>query len=211
MKRTYIILGCHRSGTSLTAMLCYSAGLHLGRELYGALPSNPMGHYEAVDFMYLQENLLKEAGGNWFNVPDFFTLEKVFLRHLNEIKHIIEKNKKDVWGWKDPRNSIFFPFYIKYKLIEYPHLIICWRNAYSVAKSIEKRDKFSFDKALSIVISYYDIIRKNLARFTDIPTLHILYENYFLNPERECLKLKEFLKLNKMPNINLIKKDLKHF
>src|ERR1700754_1667907 len=57
-----IILGMHRSGTSLAASLLQSAGLDVGLRLMEANWSNPRGHFEDMDFVDFQRASLAQLG-----------------------------------------------------------------------------------------------------------------------------------------------------
>ena len=59
-----LILGMHRSGTSLAASLLESAGLHVGQRLLGANASNPRGHFEDEDFVEFQQAVLRRLDMN---------------------------------------------------------------------------------------------------------------------------------------------------
>ena len=52
-----LILGGHRSGTSLISGLLWHAGLHMG-ELLAAGPDNPRGFFESVAVLAAHEALL---------------------------------------------------------------------------------------------------------------------------------------------------------
>lgn len=108
-----VVLGMHRSGTSLVARWLNECGLFLGDELYGASEFNPHGYFEDVDFIRLHQALLEEQGLHpsgheqpvCRNTPlsgaDLDTLE-TFLR---------SKSKPEPWGWKDPRTCLFLDGY----------------------------------------------------------------------------------------------------
>jgi len=57
-----IILGMHRSGTSLAAALLQSSGLDVGERLMEGNWSNPRGHFEDMDFVELQRAALVRLG-----------------------------------------------------------------------------------------------------------------------------------------------------
>ncbi len=59
-----IIIGMHRSGTSLTASLLQSAGLHIGRNLMGPSEGNVKGHFENLDFFEFHRQVLRSQGIN---------------------------------------------------------------------------------------------------------------------------------------------------
>ena len=49
--RPLLILGMHRSGTSLLAALLEDWGVHIGETLVGADVGNPRGHFEDRDIL----------------------------------------------------------------------------------------------------------------------------------------------------------------
>jgi hypothetical protein len=65
-KSFVLVLGCHRSGTSVTANVLQILGCNLGDELLGAHPdSNPLGHFENLAALGFIENLLEQLGTDW--------------------------------------------------------------------------------------------------------------------------------------------------
>lgn len=45
-----VITGMHRSGTSFAASLLHDAGLYLGGRMLAPHASNPLGHFEDLEF-----------------------------------------------------------------------------------------------------------------------------------------------------------------
>jgi hypothetical protein len=66
---TIVILGMHRSGTSTIARILASIGINMGERIMGANESNPFGHYENLDFVELNDEILINAGGSWKKPP----------------------------------------------------------------------------------------------------------------------------------------------
>ncbi len=73
-QKTIIVLGMHKSGTSLVAGALKKAGVNMGDNLLGRHWSNPLGHFEDMDFFRLNRKILREVGGGWDNPP---SLDKV--------------------------------------------------------------------------------------------------------------------------------------
>jgi len=69
MNKTVIVLGMHRSGTSMVSGVLNILGVDIGKDLLGNHWSNPLGHFENNDFRNLNTQILKEAGGDWLNPP----------------------------------------------------------------------------------------------------------------------------------------------
>ncbi len=193
----------HRSGTSLTSCICQDLGVNIGKNLIGANSSNPAGHFENIEFMTFHEKLLKHAGGNWNNIPSQDDLHKSFDDNICEAKSIINKNKSEIWGWKDPRSTLFFDKYIQ--LLENPMLLICFRNSYNVAKSLYNRDKISIKDGLKLANIYDRFIIEGLNKINySIPILYIPFEDYFIDKYKQIDMIRDFIGSQNIPNYNLV-------
>ena len=111
-KKVLIIVGMHRSGTSLVTQWLYKCGLHVGDHLMEASIANVQGHFEDLDFVNAHVNMLrkkrlKASGLTVYNIDNIDEQNKA------ELKKIIQqKNKEhDEWGWKDPRTCLFLDTY----------------------------------------------------------------------------------------------------
>ena len=69
IKKEVIILGMHRSGTSMIAGILECLGVNLGENQLGKQWFNPLGHFEDVDFLSLNKDILASAGGSWDQPP----------------------------------------------------------------------------------------------------------------------------------------------
>ena len=106
-----LVLGCHRSGTSVTANILQILGCNLGDELLSAHPdSNPLGHFENLAALEFNENLLEQLGTDWRNSQPLRAH-----RYLEEIKPkveilldklIQELVEKNVTALKKPRVAL---------------------------------------------------------------------------------------------------------
>jgi hypothetical protein len=97
----------HRSGTSATAAMCQAAGLFIGDRLVEALPSNPEGHFEDVDFHLLTRAIIADNGfpDNGFvsDVP----IEVSARREKGLEALLVKRRARGIpWGWKDPRSVL---------------------------------------------------------------------------------------------------------
>jgi len=196
---TFIILGLHRSGTSLTACLLHHLGVHLGDTLIGANEGNPKGHYENIDITLTHEEWLRELGGSWCEVPSVAKVCNSLERFVPKAKELVEKHKKDgLWGWKDPRNTIFLPVYLElYQqgLLGNLKVMVCTRNFVSAARSVCIRDKFDQQKAFKVVFAYLEHLQHNLNLLflEKIPVLFVEFEKYF-NPKFARSQVEEIVR-----------------
>jgi len=128
----------HRSGTSLLGNWVSSLGLHLGEKFYKPSVYNPKGYFEDIDFLNLHKNMLPYYGidrGGHEVIHKF----KITNTHRNEIiKLLNKKNKKEQWGWKDPRTVLFLETYKE--LISDGLYIVVFRTWENVVKSLIKRE-----------------------------------------------------------------------
>ena len=105
-----IILGMHRSGTSLVAGMLHKMGVSMGSSFLSSDKFNPLGYFEDLDFLGINKGILENAGGSWKKPPtidDMLGKSKKFRNIIHETIHkkqsIAGKRK---WGWKDPRNCL---------------------------------------------------------------------------------------------------------
>jgi len=210
--KTIIIVGMHRSGTSLVAGLCHIVGICMGFRFLKSDRFNPKGYFEDAEFVRFHIELLEAAGGSWSQIPSFHLLQDCFQRQIQKAKKLVEsRSQRDLWGWKDPRTSLFLELWIP--LVKNPHVIVCWRNPLDVARSLESRDKFDLKKSLHLCYIYSEKILTAL-NHAKVPTLHVIFEKWFQSEESRCNQLRllsEFLKISfdNPETTNFIQEDLR--
>src|SRR3954447_9808557 len=148
-----ILLGMHRSGTSLIARLLDDLGLFQGAEL--------QDDHESVYFMDVNDLLLKRVGAAWDNPApvrgfldngDALRLTAACVRADLESKRLAgylglkrylkckSLRKLDVpWGWKDPRTVFTLPLWLR--LFPSARFVYIVRNGVDVASSLRVREQ----------------------------------------------------------------------
>ena len=144
-KRTLIIAGMHRSGTSLISNWLTKCGLQLGEELLGPGWGNEDGHFEDVEFLKMHEevlnsNNLPSSGLTDVQIDSFSIYEKEKLKSIIKIKQQLY----DQWGWKDPRTCLFLDVY--QELLPDACYLIILRDYQSVVSSLLRREFKAVDK-----------------------------------------------------------------
>ncbi|KSW10770.1 hypothetical protein CF15_08305 [Pyrodictium occultum] len=144
--KTIIVLGMGRSGTSMVAGILHILGVNMGERLLGAHWSNPLGHFEDLDFVELNEEILRAAGGSWDNPPAREAILAVAPRFYDRIRPLAEEERRrhEVWGWKDPRTSLTVELYLPH--LENPYFIVCHRDWEAIARSLKRRDGMSIER-----------------------------------------------------------------
>ena len=144
-----LIIGMHRSGTTMMAGLLRRAGVYMGRKLGK--------NDEALYFRSLNRWLLTQAGGSWtYPQPVHDLLEDPPARKLAReylalqlnaprflgywgIRGTVHGKKGQAWGWKDPRNTFTLPLWLE--LFPNARVIHMERHGVDVAESLYVRRK----------------------------------------------------------------------
>ena len=143
MNKTFIVLGCHRSATSLVAKALHEAGVHMGEELLSNLPDNPEGHFEDMDF--LKKNVEILGGDNW-DQPD------TPLQDADTSQLLKQKDNKPLWGWKDPRTCLTIDKY--YDHLDDPIILASFRKPDMVGKSLARRGDMTEEEGIALAKAY---------------------------------------------------------
>lgn len=122
------ILGMHRSGTSMFTRALQLLGLSLGEPLMAPQPDNPKGFWENEFFYQVDVRILQAMGAH----PSGYGTADV-LRRIPDLSQQVERTEETLgvietyvteqfrsqplWGWKDPRTVLLFPFWL-HSLVE---------------------------------------------------------------------------------------------
>jgi len=192
-----IVLGMHRSGTSLIAELIHRWGA-FGR-VGECLPSNQWnarGYWELAPLVSLNRKLLRETGSNWSFPPsqkrdaDLAALAS-HPKYRNEALSLIASMNLECghsWFWKDPRLSLLLPFW--QQLWGQPRYVICLRDPFEICSSLQERDNLSLSVSLMLWHRYMVSILEWTRGF---PAIVMSYSKVLGNPQRECERLANFL------------------
>jgi hypothetical protein len=196
MAKIIIVLGCHRSGTSMIAGVLSKMGVFMGDDLImDTMPENPKGYYEDREAVAINAELLEAANGGWEDLP---TTEEIleaadrcpefgqrmtdFIGKRSEAHHI--------WGWKDPRTMATFPAWMPHLEGHGVQLVTIQRKFSTVCESIFVREKGDMPRqdVEDLVQSYVerlDIIEQQ----TRYPCHSLQYEDVLLSPYSYVLGL----------------------
>ena len=141
-----IIIGMHRSGSSLLVKVLQELGVFMGNDFEE--------NNESMFFNKINDWLLSQAGASWDCPENFNHLSNDFKDLMVEIVQRKLKNtylkkylgssyrsiydSSFIWGWKDPRNT--FTIDVWKEIFTKPKVIHIYRNPVDVINSLTKRE-----------------------------------------------------------------------
>lgn len=138
INRVLIIVGMHRSMTSLAAQWLNACGLHVGDDLYGAGIGNVKGHFEDKDFITLHDYVLTKNNTHW---RDYTATDIDFDEYSIQKSQALIRFKNDLhnqWGWKDPRICLFLDHW--HQLLPDARYLVVYRPFAEVVDSFMRRE-----------------------------------------------------------------------
>ncbi len=170
-----VIVGMHRSGSSLVAKIFYEWGVNLGADLMEQDYANTNGYYENWDFVKMNNHLLSEAGGSW-NYPVMITEPNDAAQNL-----VTKHNGHELWGWKDNRTCFTFKAYEP--ALKNVMFVVCKRKREAVIQSLFRTHSKLFQKADRTEKYFgelYDLHYKAIEIITEqYPTISIDYDDLY--------------------------------
>lgn len=147
-----VVLGMHRSGTSMVTRMLHHAGFHIGREhrIMPPNPANPLGHYENLDIVDANDEALAELGGSWFSPPTCrgAAADRVAPRLRAALAALLGEAGDRPVAVKDPRIGLLLPLWWPLlRDVLYPVLTV--RHPLEVARSLEERDEMPLPMGLA--------------------------------------------------------------
>jgi len=230
-KSPLIIIGMHRSGTTMLSKVLEEAGVFFG--------SKKDINNEAIFFLNINEWIFQQLKASWDFPKPFESDDNEFLNFMTKmcanrlkslhrcnflgfskfIKYRSIQNQKELWGWKDPRNT--FTLNIWKTIFPNAKIIHIYRNPIDVASSLRSREKkveyfyksgtlinkikqfFLFGKiygyrSIRVANLYegYKLWKEYVSKsLLEKEALHIKYEDLLEHPDVVLKRIFEFLNL----------------
>lgn len=156
--KTIVVLGMHRSATSMLSRSMHESNeVWMGDQLILNLPDNPKGHYEQRPIVLLNDQILKAAGGSWFNPPSREEILEQQGKWDLQIKRELDAlesgaNGSTSIGFKDPRMCLLIELWEPF--IKNPQYVCSFRNESEIAKSLNRRDGIAIDDGIKLTKEY---------------------------------------------------------
>jgi hypothetical protein len=159
-----IVLGMHRSGTSmLSGLLVNGIGYNVGGPLIGAAFDNAKGFFERIDVVLQNDEFLKSQQIWWASgVREYdgdkayqdFKIGKIPFQEGAKGLDFLNNPANSPWLQKDPRMCITLKTWL-HLLEQEPAIVFTYRHPLEVAMSLKKREQnFSLEHGLRLWIIY---------------------------------------------------------
>ena len=160
MKQLLLILGMHRSGTSVAARLANLVGWDLGNQLLAPRADNPKGFWEHAGVFEAHEQYLRAVHCTWAHPGTAAEIlsDKSALRDLgSRLAAILQRDLKgERIAVKDPRACRLLPVWkdVVADLDIRPSYWIVYRNPREVARSLLQRDQIPLSQGYLLWYRY---------------------------------------------------------
>ncbi len=216
-----IVIGMHRSGTTLLTRVIEAFGLCWGR--------NRDEYNEDQDFQALNEQLFEKAGARWDNPGSLTSMlikpafaaeaEKLLRDGIDCIgRDFLPEQKVSVcgdrartavssWGWKDPRSTFTLPLWLK--LFPEARVVHIMRNGMDVAVSVWKRETSRpegerhphYSALCQTLDGCFLLWKKYISRSMSLVgsmdnSIELTFEDLLNNTDEETRRLCDFLELD---------------
>ncbi len=193
-----VVVGMHRSGTSLCANMLQELGVDMA-ETPGVSPENARGHWERPRINDLNDRVFAMFGRGWGKSSHALALPENW--HLDP-RVVAVRGELTAWlrplvaserfGFKDPRTARLFPMWrlVFDDLQVRPRFIFCVRDPAQVARSISARDQMARAQAAYRWLVYN---ADAVAGLGSDPVCIVPYEDWFTQPEQTARRLAGFV------------------
>lgn len=193
-EKTILVIGMHRSGTSMLTRLIHSMGANAGKpeDLIPEDPhDSPSGYWERKDVVFEHDSLLVSHGFAWDWLAHFEwqRLNPVYVDAFVD-RAAPWRRGLDTAGrplvLKDPRLCLFMPIW--QAVLRNPAYVFCVRDPRTIATSIATppRRKYPAPFALALWEKY---VQQALNALRGERVLFVRYEALMTNPLSECVRL----------------------
>jgi hypothetical protein len=202
-----VVLGMHRSGTSLCSHVLSALGIDMTDDVSaprsGLLQAdNPKGHWERWEIVEFHDRILRSFNRVYESVAHDFCLpaawwadQRVASVRREIVAYLQGRMEGAPFGFKDPRTVRLMPIWhqIFAELKLAPKIVYCLRDPVQVGRSVHARD------GLSPELAQYRWLVYNIEFFRHTKMYEfctVEYEAWFEEPVKNVARLRSFLDLS---------------
>lgn len=193
---TVLVLGTHRSGTSLVTGMLQSMGVPMGPKgtddawIYPNW-ANPTGQYENPELTDLLHRFLDFDGEEPRWDPRWDDLRARTATYLPEFQAFIARTRSDLWGWKHPWSLLVLDALLP--SLPDARFVVVRRKLDEVVDSLYRRDGLSKAEAEKVTHELWARLDALERDHPGIPRIDLTYEEVLKDPEGCARRLAEFL------------------
>jgi hypothetical protein len=159
VSRAIMVLGMHRSGTSVVTRGLQALGVNIGTDFIESQSDNPTGYWENPKIVALNERVLAAFGLSWFStgrIADADWQGPAIAALRTEAADMLAATyfHYPLWGFKDPRTLRLLPFWQNMPASFEQLYILVIRNPLSIAGSLFSRQAMPAATAHLLWIAY---------------------------------------------------------
>ena len=160
-RRSILILGMHRSGTSAMAGISHLLGAAAPAGMIEPAADNPLGYWEPLAISVLNETIFGKLGCAWFDSLSFYTANIDAASRRELAAHCTSALRKEfgdasLFVMKDPRLSLvvdlWLPIFAALDVAVAP--VLALRHPAEVASSLRRRDGMPMEIAAPLWLHY---------------------------------------------------------
>lgn len=205
MAKTVLILGTHRSGTSVVSGMFHALGVNMGppgaddRWIYPNF-ANPTGQYENPEFTELLHQFMDFDGGEPRWDPRWSNKEWIdarWARYEPEFVRLVRRTESDFWGWKQAWSMLVLDRLMP--SLKGPVFVVVKRDLEQIVDSIHRRDGLTHAEAEEVTREIWSRVDDLLTKYPGVPTLRFELDDILKDPGAQVLRMTQFLGLQPIP------------
>lgn len=199
-----MVLGMHRSGTSVLARVLNLMGAYFGPEgvSTGANEENPKGFWERKDIRALNDSVLHGSGWDWNRIAhlDLRLVPPPILEnfHKHASRLVLEMDAHRPWMMKEPRLCLLLPLWRRW--LEVPIGIHIYRHPVEVASSLKKRNDIPIPVGLAMWEKY---VQTATVVSADMPRIVVSHRELMTDPHTAVARLMQDLEALDVPGLRM--------
>lgn len=209
-----IVTGMHRSGTSAIARMVNLSGFGIADDLMAAAEDNELGFWESRSLAAYHDRFFDAVDHSYDCArplpPGALTGAAAERLYDRVVDHLLSLPAEGGLLVKDPRISIVLPIWLKAaNMLGMPvKLVVAVRNPLEVAASLDRRNRFSYQKSLLLWLRYMVSVERYSR---DVDRVAVNYADLLRDWRVQAQRIFDKLGLEEYANVEAHAEDIDDF
>lgn len=201
--RTVVVLGTHRSGTSVVAGMLHQLGVRMGppgdRSGKWIYPNwaNPLGQYENPEFSDLLHRLMDFDGGEPRWDPRWNDMGERWRLFEDEFVRLLRYSEFGLWGWKQAWTMLVIDRLMPH--LRGPVFVDVRRPIEDVVVSLHRRDGLDVEEAETVTREIWNRMDSVEDKYPDVPVFRVTMADLQREPILTAMEMADFLGVRGQP------------